>query len=632
MVIAVLLNQQVRTLYRWSKARLRDRRRSITSVGLFLTVVLIYSANGRVIDAGDTVPASYLPISILREFNFNLDEFSFLYDENGRRRYTFVGDLPFFLRYRDGHYLSVYPPGPALLALPVYVIPVIGGMPATSAWIPRLEKLSATLITALSVLFLLWTLRGLTAERWALMIASVYAFGTSSLSISSQALWQHGPSQFFLALSLYLLVKGMRETRYIPYVGFTLASSILMRPTDTLIVLPMGLYILRQHRGMVGKSLLCALPPLAFLLFYNYASFGLIAGGYGAETLDATSSAWRTPLWEGLFGLLFSPGRGLLIYSPIFILALVGIVMAWTSGPCLFRYVSIGPLLVVLLYSKWGTWWGGWSYGPRLLADLAPILCLFLFPVGRQMDRWRPLRAGFIMLALLSVGCHVLGAFWYDSRWDALMDTDQHPERLWQWRNSPLVYYSNEALLSARKRLSQVAIRLLRPPTSRSSPRLLAASSSLRRLDPGPFVLPFPCGLLTISVKTVNTGKAVWLAGGGHTKGAVQLAWRWFRRGTEVPALSGREMLRYDVVPGRHYEYTAGTAPPDGAGEGNATHRVCPLGPEARRHTKRLLHLLSCPHRAEDVPGHRQGTGILFAAALRRSYLPCQYAWTMFGW
>jgi dolichyl-phosphate-mannose-protein mannosyltransferase len=562
-----LLYQLPSTLYQWGGNQLRSRLRSIISGALLLVVVFVYLANGRVIGAGDTVPASYLPISMLREFNFDLDEFTFLYDETARRTYPFVGDRPYFLRYHNDHYLSVYPPGPALLALPLYVLPVIAGMPATSAWVPRLEKLSATLITALSVLFLFWTLRELTTERWALTIASIYAFSTSSLSISSQALWQHGPSQCFLAWSLYLLVKGMRETRSIPYVGFTLASSILMRPTDAVLVLPLGLYVLHQHRSMLLQCGLCALPPLAFLLFYNYSFFGSIAGGYGPGMLDTSSWFWRTPFFEGLSGLLFSPGRGLFIYSPIFLLSLAGIGMAWTAGPLLFKYVSIGPVLGVLLYSKWGPWWGGWTYGPRLLADLAPLLCLFLYPLCKPMERWRPLKAGFITLALLSMGCHVLGAFWYDWRWDGLMGTDRHPERLWQWRDSPLVYYTNEAFYSARRGVSQVVIGLLRPATSSSSPLQLAASYSLRRLDPGPSVLPFPCGLLTISVKTVNVGKAVWLARTKHNQGMVGLGWRWFWEGQEVPASSGGELLTYDVFPRQNYEFTAGIAPPQSPAE-----------------------------------------------------------------
>jgi lipopolysaccharide export LptBFGC system permease protein LptF len=52
-----------------------------------------------------------------------------------------------------------------LLALPIYVIPVMAGMSPISPWVPTLEKLAATLITALSVLFLFWTLKELVTER-----------------------------------------------------------------------------------------------------------------------------------------------------------------------------------------------------------------------------------------------------------------------------------------------------------------------------------------------------------------------------------------------------------------------------------------------------------------------------------
>jgi hypothetical protein len=528
-----------------------------------LVVVLVYLANGWTIGAGDTVPARYLPISLLREFNFDLNEFTFLYDEDGRRQYPSVeGDLPYFLRHHDGHYRSAYPPGPALLALPVYLLPVLAGMPATSVWVLRLEKLSAALITALSVAFLFWTLRELTTERWALIIAGVYALGTSSLSVSSQALWQHGPSQLCLAISLYLLITGLRRPHVIPYVGFTLAAAILMRPTNALLVLPLGCYLLHQHRRMLWQCGLYALPPLAFLVFYNYALFGSIGGGYGPGTLDANSWLWRTPVWEGFISILFSPGRGLFIYSPVLLFSLVGMVMVWISGPLVFRYMTVGVVCLVLLYSKWTMWWGGWSYGPRLLADLTPFLCLFLYPLTIPMDRRPALRAGFILCALLSIGCHVLGVFWYDFRWDALTGTDRHPERLWHWRTGPLVYHGKTALASGRRSLSSAAIRLLEPPTSATSPQQLAASYTLRALEPAAQIAAFPCGRISLSFDAVNRGEAVWLAGGPQDEGAVRLVWRWVWQGQEVPGVTGEEGLPYDIFPGQSYTFTADILPP----------------------------------------------------------------------
>jgi hypothetical protein len=166
------------------------------------------------------------------------------------------------------------------------------------------------------------------------------------------------------------------------------------------------------------------------------------------------------------------------------------------------------------------------------------------------------------MVALLSMGCHVLGAFWYDLRWDGLNGTDRHPERLWQWSNSPPVYYAKDAFYSARRGISQVAIGLLRPSTSRSSPLQLAASYRLRQLEPGLSVHPYPCGRLTLSVEAVNVGKAVWLARARHNRGMVRLGWRWLREGQEVPASSASEGLLYDGFSGQRYTFTAGITPP----------------------------------------------------------------------
>ena len=105
-------------------------------------------------------------------------------------------------------------PDPVCSPRPLYLLPIALGVAADPMSAGRLEKLAAAIITALSVLFLYWALAWCDEPGWAYVIALVYAFGTSSLSVSSQALWQHGPSQLFLALTLYCLVKGSSDDRY----------------------------------------------------------------------------------------------------------------------------------------------------------------------------------------------------------------------------------------------------------------------------------------------------------------------------------------------------------------------------------------------------------------------------------
>jgi len=427
------------------------------SIPLFLGTVLIYFSTGRPPPSGDTLPATYLPFSLLREGNFYLDQFPWLYDDIARRASPLVDGIPYYLRYRKGHYVSFYPPGAALLALPVYAVPVWAGVPATSPWVPMLEKLSAILITACSVLFLFWALRRVVAEGWALAITVVYAFGTSSFSVSSQALWTHGPSQFFVALALYFLVRGLEDEHYIPWAGFALAASIPVRETNALIALPLGLYILHRYHHILWKVALFALPPLAFFLAYNRIVFGsALQTGHMPLTVSGYLTHFTTPMREGLTGLVFGPSRGLFIYSPVLLLSLAGAYLAWKKGSLLLKYLSLAPLLILLLYSKFTFWYAGWTYGPRFFSDVAPILCFLMYPVCQRMERQRLFVWTFAALAMLSVGLHTLGAYWYDGSWDARPNVDLNQDRLWSWRDSPIPYYAKEAYLSIGKAIDRL--------------------------------------------------------------------------------------------------------------------------------------------------------------------------------
>jgi hypothetical protein len=100
-------------------------------------------------------------------------------------------------------------------------------------------------------------------------------------------------------------------------------------------------------------------------------------------------------------------------------------------------------------------------------------------------------------------------------------------------------------------------------PTSFSAPQLLSAAYALEGMQ-SRSVTNEP---VKMSLKVVNTGKAVWLAEALDGKGAVRLGWRWFKGGQEVPGTSGREPLKHDVFLGQHYAFTAKITPPLESGD-----------------------------------------------------------------
>ena len=517
------------------------KRSTGVSLLLFLSVVAVYVANGRTIGSGDTLPARYLPFSLLREHDVDLDEFPFLYDERARRSSPVLDGIPYFLNYRRGHYLSAYSPGPAIVALPVYAWPVLAGVPI-DPWAVHLEKVSAAAITALSVVCLFWALIGLVDRRWALGIAVVYAFGTSSWSVSSQALWPHGPSQLFLALLLLCLVRGMHDERWLTWAGFAASAASVMRSTDVLIAIPVVAWILYTRPHLTLRLVLWALPPMAGLALYNVWYFGLAGGSAGSTTAPPWAFFTQAPPLGGLWGLLLSPGRGLFIYSPVLIFSVGGLLWSIGRGPAMLKPLALGVGLVLIVVSQWFRWWGGHSWGPRLLADLTPILCFFLYPVTAVLDRRRVVKVVFLVLATLSVAAHGLGAFFYDARWDALVNVDRNDAALWSWSGGPLVYYGREAVSAVRSVFSAGAGR---HPTSADSPTLLAASYEVAPIASEAFIGE----ALAVALTATNTGGAVWLAAAPGDRGTVLLGWRWSRSGVDLEG--GRAPLRSDVFPGQ---------------------------------------------------------------------------------
>ena len=216
---------------------------------IFSVALIVFLANGRTISGGDSVPAKNLPLSILGHGNFYLDQ---LVTPGAKK-------IPYYLRESGGHYVSDYPVGAALMALPFYAPSIVCGVSPSSRIFSELEKVSAATIVALSALLLYMAAARVTANWMAMLLTLIYAFGTTSLSVSSQALWQHGPAALALAAAIYCLVRARDDPRWAGYAGLPLAFEVITRPADALIAAPLGLYVLVSYRREIWTFIAAAI-------------------------------------------------------------------------------------------------------------------------------------------------------------------------------------------------------------------------------------------------------------------------------------------------------------------------------------------------------------------------------------
>ncbi|MCL6546338.1 MAG: hypothetical protein K6T61_14010 [Bryobacteraceae bacterium] len=406
---------------------------------LLLAAFAVYNANLQRIASGDTAAASLLPLSLLLDGSLTLDRFyPYVLERSPQHARGF--------HIKDGHAYSGYPIGAPLLVTPLYIPWAVAAKlwswdtPRLAAVAAILEKLSASVVAALSVALLYLLCLRITAPRFALLAAFAYAFGTSTWSISSQALWQHGPSQLAVIAALYGLAAWREQptARALLLCGLACGVAIAVRPTN-LLLLGAVLAAILAAGGLRQLWLLLAAPAAiaAALLAYNFYVFGALGGGYGG--------GFTGDPWQVLAGLLFSPARGLFVYTPVALFSIAGALLWRNSGRSwsspLFLTCSLFTAASLAVLSKWPIWWGGHCYGARLLTDVAPCLTLLMIPAVETAWRHLTWKTTFIAALLFSVGIQCVGAFCYpNSLWDERpAPIGESLWRLWDWRDNPVV-------------------------------------------------------------------------------------------------------------------------------------------------------------------------------------------------
>jgi hypothetical protein len=333
------------------------------------------------------------------------------------------------------HVCSIFPPGIAFLAFPFYLPFVLAGAePLDLGLLLRVGHVAAATIEVLATLLLWAVMRRFVSGRWSLALVLLYFLGTSVRTIASQALWQHAGVHLTIAVALWLVliarpVSWWRELGS----GIALGFGTVVRQTTGVLVpfLPAG----RVRATIFALS--GAAIGVAPLLAYNMLAFGNpLEQGYGTKPFDTS------PLL-GLYGLLLSPSRGLFVYEPYVLFAIVTAVMLRPERDVLEqRLLSLAYAwaATAILYSTYAEWWGGRVFGPRFLDDLAPVLfALLAWGIGRGVLSHIVMRVGFWLCAAWSLVIFQAAAFVYDQNtWDlSPTNINVDPFRLLDWSADP---------------------------------------------------------------------------------------------------------------------------------------------------------------------------------------------------
>ena len=368
----------------------------VAVAGLTLAVLL---SNLGPFPTGDTAPATLLPFALVR---------------HGRATFEGTGldqpllplskdPLPYFLVRSGDRIASKYSPAMGVLATPVYLPAALGHFDARSSTeVEHLGKLAAAILAALGVAGVFLASSRLVGHRFASAATALYVLGTPVLSVFGQTLWLHTGAALGFSLALVVLTgKDMVPWRVGTLLGLGVGVALACRPVDVVLAAGFAVALWQVHPRALRWMVPAAAIPVLLLAAYQWSVFGSpLATGYGAEA----SEGWTTPIWQGVLGLLFSPGRGLLLHAPVLLLSIVALARAGRgSSPRWFGPIGLSLLAFLLLMGHWHSWWGGSSAGNRMLSDGLPILGVALACGLREAWPRRRLRAPVIALAVVSI-------------------------------------------------------------------------------------------------------------------------------------------------------------------------------------------------------------------------------------
>lgn len=314
---------------------------------------------------------------------------------------------------RTGKVTLWYPQASSMLAVPWLALQRLFG-PAT-VWnaagrydIEREQALQHALaadVTALAVAVLF-----LTALLWlpwwqALLVALGVGLASPLLSTASRTMWNQTWGVLIGSLLLYELASSYQKQRVVSafWTGTALAWLYFCRPALITQVAVVGLYLLWRDWRSALRVTAVGLGWGTLWLLWNHWQLGEALPNYYRHARLGDG-----PWLLALQGVLISPSRGLLVFVPWLVpagvLALVGGRKAGTLS--LVVLCLCGIVAHVLLVSLYGNWWGGHSYGPRLLLDAQPmmgllaVLAVAALPRVPRLARWSGVAALLLTGAL----------------------------------------------------------------------------------------------------------------------------------------------------------------------------------------------------------------------------------------
>lgn len=325
----------------------------------------------------------------------------------------------------NGHYFSGYPPLVPLVTVPFLAseqviaflwVHLIGSFNGHLAWALESWFLSMPqgLALGLTSVLVFNLLRRLGASIKASYLSSWFFPFTSFALVYATGTNNDLPAAFLVFLGFFLIATTDQfSAKRLILAGLATSLATTAEYPAFLFTFLWGLFALIKLRTkIVPVALLYAIGaavPLLLLAAYHTYAFGApwhFAHNYHAYKVNYDQTAANKLDFSlfnipgGLGFLLFSPLKGLLLYTPLAIFSLLGVKSLISKNRLLSIFTLLGIGGIILFYSSWWDYSGGFDFGPRYLISTLPLIFVLVGLALPRIVRHPVLKWSFLFLTV----------------------------------------------------------------------------------------------------------------------------------------------------------------------------------------------------------------------------------------
>jgi len=310
-------------------------------------------------------------------------------------------------------------------------------------------KFFSAILTALTISLIFNRYISLTAERkiyfqlfqlfflFLLFLSTMWCVYTKTFFSELSALL------IFTIIFFYLTDQPSKKRLFLVGILFGLLTTIKNIFIIYAFLIPFFIFDFKFIKKNIITILIFYLLPLLFLFslngVFNYLRFAnFFKTGYMSMHPSGEPHGFTTPLYIGIYGLLFSAGKSVFLYNPVLLLFFFTKKYLAANYKIFFKFSLAVFIISILIFAKWVYWFGGANvWGPRfLLPAIAPMLiCIyFAFPYFSKL-----LKIIFVLLIITGIIIN-LPALIFDYRNFTNADNwQQQLQSLFFPQNSPII-------------------------------------------------------------------------------------------------------------------------------------------------------------------------------------------------